>query len=317
MRPRIIAASALAVGLLAFAGLVAAVLATGGGEGGGGQPAIRIQQGLSVAALGSGGGAPQQGADLAAQSGGALTGGKGGDVGFAPFAAQQQQGQTGITVQGYGSATADADSAVLQLYFGSGGYGFEKPVPQPYPYPGSPPVPGETPAPVKPIEEADLQAVIAAIVAQGVPAGDIEFTANPYYDPYFSNATLTVKVGNVDSLDAIVKAATDAAAGLTGITLQNSSVSYTVKDCAALEKAALQAAVDDAKGRATAFAQTLGVGLGAISGASAYSYSAYGGTACGDSFGGPYPLAGSVAYATGQPSQVQVAASVSITYAIQ
>ncbi len=325
MRPRIIAATALAVGLLALVGLVAAVLAVGGGEGGGGQPAVRIDQGLSVAALAQGG-AAQRAADVVQGGGGTAqsvvapaTGGKGGDVGFgAPFVAQQQAGQTGITVQGFGSATADADSAVLQLYFGSGGGVYGKPVPMPYPQ-TEPPTPGETPAPPKPIEEADLQPVIDAIVAQGVARSDIEFTGGPYYDPYSSSAILTVKVANINSLDGIIKAATDAAAGLTGIFLQNTSVSYTVKDCASLEKAALQAAVDDAKARATVFAQTLAVGLGGVTGASSYSYSPYGGTACGGGgFPGPYPYAmGGMPYFQGQPSQVQVVANVSITYSIQ
>ncbi|MBI2914049.1 MAG: SIMPL domain-containing protein [Chloroflexi bacterium] len=339
MRPRIIAASALAVGLLAFAGLVAAVLAVGGGDGGGGRPAVRVQQGLSVAALAAGGSATDQAQtrEVAADSVSgsvteftsvavpyAATGGKGGDLGFgAVYSPAQQFGQTGITVQGFGSASVPADSAVLELNFGSIYYGGIKPypVPLPYPYeqtePGSPPVtPIETPAPIAPITEADLQPVIDAIVAQGVARADIDFIASPYYDPYSSSATLRVAVGNVDNLGAIRQAAIEAAAGLQNIQFQYDSVSYTVSDCDALELAAMQAAVDDADARGSSFAKALGVSRGAILGASHYIYSFYGPNPCDPSSAGPYPMGG-LPYAEGQPNEVQLIANVSITYAIQ
>ncbi|TMG01569.1 MAG: hypothetical protein E6I03_08010 [Chloroflexi bacterium] len=59
----------------------------------------------------------------------------------------------------------------------------------------------------------------------------------------------------------------------------------------------------------------LGVGVGAVAGASNYSY--FGGTPCDPGvYPGPYPLAG-LAYAQGQPRQVQVIANISVTYAIQ
>ena len=117
-------------------------------------------------------------------------------------------------------------------------------------------------------------------------------------------------------MDGAVQAASSAAANLGTVQLSNTNVIYTIADCAALESAATKAAVDDARDRGAAFAQTLGVGVGAITGASNYSYSPYGGSACGSAYGGPYPLAVDSAAPSGSRA-VQVFANVSITYAIQ
>ena len=328
---------ALALALAAAAVLAVLAAACGGGKE---EAAIRIQKGLSVAAAAPGGpgAAPAEvRQDAFGSSAGVaavpLTGGKGGDMaysgGFAPYPMPaQQQTQTGITVQGFGSATAKADSAILELSFSSGGYGYgygPKPMPMPYPQtePGVSPVPGEMPPPPpspQPITEAGLQPVIDAIAAKGVARNDIEFIGNPYYDPYSSSATVRVTVRSVAALDGISQAARDAAAGLANIYLQNTSVSYSVGDCAALEKAAMLAAAEDAKTRGAAFAQALGVGLGPVTGASHYSYSPFGPSPCDAGgfagFKGPYPRGG-MPYAPGQPSQVQVVANVNVTYAIK
>ncbi len=336
MNLKLLAGSALALAVLALAA------ACGGGDGGGDEAGIRIQKGLSVAALGSGadasgGQAEARVAGIGGSGGGAIEApapaadiaafAKGGAAGFGGgfFAFPQQQGQTGITVQGFGSATADADSAILELSFGSQPTGIE-PLPVPIPEsrsqtePGSAegvaPAPPITPGQAQPITEADLQPVIDAIVGQGVARSDIEFIANPYYDPYFSSATLRVTVRNLDAVQGIVDAATAAAGGLTDIALQSTNVSYTVADCAALEKAAMQAAVEDAGDRGTLFAEALGVTRGSVIGASHYTYSFFGPNPCDTSFVGPYPLGG-MPYVQGQPGQVQLVANVSITYAIQ
>ena len=63
------------------------------------------------------------------------------------------------------------------------------------------------------------------------------------------------------------------------------------------------------------FARALGVGVGAVTGASNYSY--FGGTPCDPGFyPGPYPLGG-ITYAQGQPREVQVIANIGVTYAMQ
>jgi len=318
-----------------------ALLAMACGDDDGGPSNIRTEKGLAVAAAAgalSGDGQSAGGGEAAdittpqsATGGGAAFPGsytaKGGG-GFAPVP-QLLDGGTGITVQGYGSATVDADAAMIDFYFGTGYYDKPVPLPEPRTEPGaegdgsSGSAPPSTGSPevspqgqAQPITEETLQPVIDAIVGAGVSREDIEFIGQSYYDPYVASATLRVKVTNLDSVDAVVQEATNAAANLSGISLQSTNVAYTVNDCSALEKAAMKAAVEDAKERGAAFAEALGVGLGNVTGASHYSYSPFGGSPCEGASSGPYPLTG-VAYAEGQSREVQVFANISVTYAIQ
>lgn len=329
------------IGALAVLGALAAACGGGGSDDGAAGAAITTHKGLAVAAIGAnssngssdsaqvtgGGGLASNGtssyaqvpaaapageglsAGAGARSGGGLVSG-----GFAP-APQLQGGGNGITVQGYGSASAAADSAVADFYFGTNP-GIIKPVPAPG-VDGAPVSPPITPGTVKPITEADLQPVIDALTAAGVARGDIKFIGQPYGNPSYSAATLEATIKQISAIDAAVQAAQKAAGGLKEITLQNTNVSYTVADCSALEKAAMKAAAEDAAGRATAFADTLALHLGSITGASDYSYSPSGG-GC-QPVGGPYPFPtmGAMGYAQGQPGEVQVFASISVTYAIQ
>jgi uncharacterized protein YggE len=221
-----------------------------------------------------------------------------------------QAGGEGITVAGYGVATIDADMAVIEFYFGS--YGVRPAEPDAGSREGST---GQVPS-TQPITEADLQPVIDAIVAVGIPRSDIEFLGSPYYyDPYFSSAVLRVRVRDMGLVGAVTQAAQDASRSID-IALQSTSISYLVEDCGPLEQAALAAAVEDARDRGAAFAQALEVGLGAIVAASSYAYSPFGGSACDTGYIGPYPIGGAV-YSEGQPQQVQVYASVGVTFAIQ
>ncbi len=329
MKSRVIAAAALV--LIA---VVALAVACGGGDGNGNgdEARVRTRQGLGVAALAAGAGRGAETADQGGQ-GAPVPGAPSADVGvgkgggfaapaFYPYPTLQQS-QDGITVQGFGSAAITADSAILEFYFGGKVTGVE-PAQRDSSEPGSSgggPYGVTQPEPalqVQQITEADLQPVVDAIVAAGVPAGDVEVIVMPYYgDPYYGgSATVRATVGNVDSVDAVVKAATDAAAGLADISMQGTNVSYTVSDCAALERAAMEAAVKDARERGTNFADVLGVGLGDVAGASNYSSSLYGGSPCDLNFTGPYPLSG-VAYAEGQTPDVQLMATVTITFNIQ
>jgi len=316
-------------GLIALVGITAC---GGGDENGGGDNqtgGIRTQKGLALANIaagqdaGAGGGNEVTGAEPAADlaQSGTRSAQTGSNLGFAPrdsigygggFAPEiypfQQAGSNGITVQGYASASADADGAIAEFYFYSDQYGI---------FPGGFPSggPASSPEPVDQITEDTLKPVIDAIAGQGVSGDDMEFISSGYYDKFSSSATLRVTVRDLGLLDGVVDAATNAAAGLQGIALQSSNVSYTVADCAAIESAAMKAAVEDANDRAATFAQALGVGLGAVTGASNYSY--YGGTPCDSGFyKGPYPLGG-VGYFEGQPREVQVLANISVTFAIQ
>ena len=334
MKSRVIAMAAVA--LIALAALA---VACGGGNGDGEEAGIRTRQGLAVAALAAGANRAAETADQGGQ-GAPVPGAPAADTGvskggggfvapdFYPYPTLQQS-QDGITVQGFGSADVTADSAILEFYFGGKVDGVE---PQPS---RDTSVPGSSgsgsastggaelqSAPADPalqqITEADLKPVVDAIIAAGVPAADVEVIVTPYYgDPtYGGSATVRATVGNVDSVGAVVKAATDAGSGLANISMQGTNVSYTVSDCAALERAAMEAAVKDARERGTNFAAVLGVGLGDVAGASNYSSSLYGGSPCDSNFTGPYPMGG-IAYAEGQAPDVQLMATVTITFSIR
>jgi uncharacterized protein YggE len=329
---------ALLTGLIAVLALALVGAACGGDDGGDEQASIRTQKGLAVAAVSGQLGGDQtssRGAAAAApeaedDAGTADRSATSPDFGFGgmDYSPSLQAGQTGITVQGYGTATTDPDSAIIEFYFSSSGD--IKPEPAPVPGDDGTSSSGSSgssdtvtlereaaaAAQVDQITEADLQPVIDAIVGAGVSRDDITFIGQSYYDVYYASATLQVEVSNLDNVDAVVGAAQDAAANLGVIYLNGTNISYTVSDCAALEKAAMEAAVEDANERGASFADALGVGLGPVVGASHYSYAPYGGTACDGNFTGPYPMGG-VAYAEGATGTVQVFANVSVTYAIQ
>jgi uncharacterized protein YggE len=341
--------------LIAFAAL-ASILATAcGGDDGGEEAGIRTQKGLSVAALAAGAEVGEETDDLG--SDGELAAGAPAsdtavgtdrrsaiapDVAPVPYPSLQES-QTGVTVQGYGSASVDADSAVVELYFGGEFIdGIEPPLPVPEAGDVEPEAgetepgfeesssgqgvssdtvrlgePGTRSFRAQEITEADLQPVVDAIVAAGVSSDDVEVIVEPSYgDVYYSvRATIRVTMHNVDALGGIVEAATDAASRLEDISFNGSSVSYTTSDCSSLEQAAMEAAVEDARERGQSFASALGVGLGAVVGASHYSYSPFG-SPCDSTFDGPYPLGG-ISYAEGQSPEVQLVATVTITFAIQ
>ncbi len=332
-----VAMTATFVALLAILGGAAC----GGGDSdddSGGEPQIRTQKGLAVAAasenLGIGSASDEEstaGNGLAAPAIAERDGAGAADIArttigtdpyfpFPNFATQQNA--DGITVAGYGSATAAADSAVIEFSFGNSG-GVSPGVPESRSSSGSSgssePVADdvdfaqqEVPA----ITEADLQPVIDALVSAGVAREDIEFIGQTYYDPFFASATLRATVRNTTGVDAAVEAARNAAGGIPNVQLQSTNVSYTLQDCSALESAAMQAAVEDAGERAQALAAVLGVGVGAVTGASNYSYSPYGGTPCDTGSFGPYPLGG-IAYQAGQANEVTVFSQLGVTYAIQ
>ena len=293
--------------------VVAAAPACGGENGNGGEK-VRTQQGLPVAVAAQAGASAQARAS-GAKGAGATTeapqpSGFGSSAGAASEVVAQAvtESLAGLTVAGYGMASVDADSAILELYFSTGAVV--------RPAPGGEDESQSQTTETGPIAEADLRPVIDAIVAQGVDRDAIEFLGGSYYDPSYGSATLRVTVRNLDNLGMIIQAATDAAAGLSNIVLQGSYVSYTISDCAALERDALRAAAEDAGKRADALAQALGVSRGSTTGASNYAYSPFGGTPCDTGKVGPYPIGG-ITYTEGQARQVQLYATVTVTYVLR
>ncbi len=246
------------------------------------------------------------------------------DIAPYPFGPALQQGVAGLTVQGYGSATAAADEAVIEMWFYRDGYSFfdDKPFPEPVPFDTDEPIDFggsdgdffDEPAPVEPITEADLAPVIGALESFGA---DVEFVDQNfgYRDPFYASATLRATMSDLDSVDAAIDAATTAADGLTDVVNSGSSTYFSLSDCSALERAAMTAAVEDAEERADILADVLGVGRGAVTAASNYSYAPYGNGSCSSSnYYGPYYAEDSGAPG---PTDVQVFANVGVTYAIQ
>ena len=329
--------------------IVAAAMfaACGGGSdaakdnGGSSSSKITTQHGLAVAAL-YGNGQSNVGGDLpaaapaaegsAADSTSSNTSARSADIAKTgvDVAAPQAvgDGTLGITVSGFGLATADPDTAIIDLYFSRYGYCCNnvKPLPEPALPPdangntGSGIAPGEpypTTGTVEPITEADLQPVIDALVGAGVARGDIEFVGQTYFDQYSSSASLHVTVKNLDNVQNALTAAQTAAANIAN-TSMSSSVSYTLNDCSAIEKAALDAAVTDAGERGQQLADALHVSKGNIIGASDFSWSPTG-SQC-SSYGMPYPIAYDVSARSAAPgggsNSVQVVAQISVTYAL-
>lgn len=292
---------------------------------------IRTEKGLAVAARanelganfgGAGGTESDDGARAEIDVGGAEPAadaayGIGVDVARSPYYfPQAAAGGVGITVQGYGSATAAADSAVIEIYFHRDSFGIDRPIPLPEGE-GSSGSSGEDfgqPAPVEPITEADVQPVIDALNAAG--ADSVEFVEPGYFDTFYASATLRATFGNTDGIQGAADSATSAAQNLQGVFFGGSNVYYTVSDCSALERAAMEAALEDANERGDVLAEVISASRGEIIGASNYTYSPAGDGSCSSTYYGyPFPVLDSQSGAPG-PTDVEVFASLTVSYAI-
>lgn len=335
----------LAIGATIAAAAMFAACGGGGdasdNDGGDSSSNITTQHGLAVAAL-YGNGPSSVGGDLAAApaaesdassiSSDIARSADDSKSGVAGAPQAVGDGTLGITVSGFGLATADPDTAVIDLYFSRYSYCCD-PVPLPEPLPptdsdgsiGSGSAPGVAPdskptftegGTVEPITEADLQPVIDALVGAGIARDDIEFIEQTYFDQYSASANLRATVSNIDSVQGALDAAQTASTNIEN-TSMSSSVSYTLEDCSAIEKAALDAAVTDANERGDQLASALSVSKGDIIGASDFSWSPSG-SQC-SSYGMPYPVyydSISAREAGGNigAGQVQVVAQISVTY---
>ncbi len=314
------------IAILGFAAVIVAAFACGGGND---EPETNIRRGLSVAppssAADASGGQISETAGAPGVSSPAMPPqfiSKSEALGYSGLTAPYlQPGQTGLSIQGYGSASAAADQSVLWFYLRAGVMPGE-----PVPLPGldCKPAPGiacPTVAPdVTQITRETLQPIIDVIKAQGIAEDDIRVDIQPVYyrtDYGYGYATITVLVRNIDKTDAVVSAVKSAAANVPQVVLENITEQYTLSECGPIERQAMTAAAADARERADALADVLDVGLGDIIGASQWSYAPYGVFGCdGDPIGIMYS-GGGYPYSAEIDREVEISAMVALTYEIK
>ena len=156
---------------------------------------------------------------------------------------------TSITVLGYGAASAAPDSARVQLLI----------VEQSSFGPGGPELAF--------VDPADLEDVRVSLVENGVDEDAIQvdfFSTNFPYGPANFASEITFTYAEVDGLRALLQALLDEMEGRRGPNIQGAQVVFLVEDCAALEEAAMRAALDDARQRATRMTGLLDMSLGRV-----------------------------------------------------
>lgn len=225
----------------------------------------------------------------------------------------------GVMVQGQGKASAPADTARIEFLFTNQ-------------YPEQ--LDGTKPKAPKPITQANLKPVVDALAASGVPASSIEVNTSPTASQTFpfpvqaSKDTLQLVVKlekpNRDRVQQIIKIAGDETILKGILALQNTNVEYAVNDCPALEKAAYISAVNNARSRALALSEALGVKIADIPSIAESSFSAF------NFFGSSSSACGSQAspavfpfnaikrpYDPNTPAEVEVKKDIFVTYTIR
>jgi uncharacterized protein len=164
------------------------------------------------------------------------------------------------------------------------------------------------------------QAIAEAVQRLGVAPEDVRtsyfnVSPQPQYDPngmptgqtiYWVNNTLLVTLRQVDQLGTLLQAVVDAGAN------NINGISFDLSDKASAEEQARQAAMDDARERATRLAQAVGASLGEVLYISASS--SYGGmTYAAAEVSG----AGATSAVPIAPGTLDVQVSVSVTYALK
>lgn len=170
---------------------------------------------------------------------------------------------SGVSVIGYGEASAPAEMATLQLLVTRGDYYGGPPI---QPRPGD--IPGEE-------EKREVAPIVQALVAKGVAESAITLVVSPVlgsssYGPGGpAVARIDVAVENPDlaGLTDLVRTASIAAAE-ESLVLGQVGAEYDVADCAAIDRAAREAAIIDARARAEVQADLLGVTLGDVTASS-------------------------------------------------
>jgi uncharacterized protein YggE len=167
----------------------------------------------------------------------------------------------GISVTGQGRASAPAETATIAIMVSSGDYYMMEP-PMEY---------GEEEAAIATPEvsaEESIAPVIDALVAAGVPEGDIDVIVDPssaysgsWGAPLMQTIRFTIDDPATDRIKELLDTAADAASD-AGLFVNMTTALYGVADCDALERDARAAAIADARTRAGLQAELLDVELG-------------------------------------------------------
>ncbi|MFH1381508.1 MAG: SIMPL domain-containing protein [Chloroflexota bacterium] len=160
--------------------------------------------------------------------------------------------QTGIWVDGQGKVNAVPDTAIISL-------GVQ--------------AQAETVTEAQTQAVSTMSAIVAALKSNGIQDKDIQtqnFSISPVAESkdgsapvvvgYMVTNTATVKIRTVASTGPVIDAAAQAGGNLTRI----NSISFTIDDPTALQAQAQELALQDAKTKAKAIADTMGVRLGQL-----------------------------------------------------
>jgi len=175
--------------------------------------------------------------------------------GVSPALAQQSTQANTITSTGYGEASAPAAAADIQIVISN----------QETLY-GGPSLPPQVEA--TPGAEAQASVAPVADALSGAGVETVAIVIPPYRDPYggppaVARIDVTVTSPDLAMLTSLVTTAVQAAAG-ERLVVTYVGVRYTAGDCHALEQAAREAALEDARGKAGIQAGLLGADLGEV-----------------------------------------------------
>ncbi|MBW4542988.1 MAG: SIMPL domain-containing protein [Symplocastrum torsivum CPER-KK1] len=239
----------------------------------------------------------------------------------------------GLMVQGQGRASAPADRARLEFQFTNNFSAFGEVVEGESSSSETPE--SATPAELEPITQATLKPVVDALVARGIPASAIEVNISPTNSSAFpfpfpfptSSGTaqilVTLDTPTRERVQEVVTVGGDPKTLGENVTIQTVNVSYTVSDCQPLEKAAYVAAVNDARNRARALSEALGVRIAEIPSVAEAPFAGFLPSAPSSSCNAqgsslPFPFNGlQQPYDPSVPATVEVKKDIFATYAIR
>jgi hypothetical protein len=166
--------------------------------------------------------------------------------------------QPGIAVVGNGEASAPAESATMQVIVRAVDMGAPPPTSE-----GAPSGPALPPT----VGEEQVQPVIDAIVATGVPVASIEVVISPTFGGFFGPGTAQIVIAyGADELGLMAGAAEAAlaAAQAAGLGVDTVTAAYEVADCEPLLADARRAAAEAGREQAEGLAEILGLTIGDV-----------------------------------------------------